>query len=90
MMTHEEQIIICAVRYTLGRMSYIVGVVCEYVALKNSELSEHCIAIIIRAIREELQRYHDIGQALGMECDEGNWISLLEILEEERDSRNDR
>lgn len=88
MMTHEEQIIICAVRYALGRMSYIVGIVCEYVSLKKSELTEHCIAIIIRDIEEELKRYHDAGDFLGMECDEKNWSWLLETLKEERDSRN--
>ena len=87
-MTHEEQIIICAVRYALGRMSYIVGIVCEYVAMKKPELSKECISIIIRDIEEELNRYHDAGQLLGMECDEKNWIWLLETLKEERDSRN--
>ena len=37
-MKYEEQILICAVRYALGRMSYIVGVVAEYVAVKQPEL----------------------------------------------------
>ena len=87
-MSNEEQILICAVRYALGRMTYMVDEVCRYVTLKRDELSRVCINVIIQDIKEEMQRYHDVGQALGMECDEGNWISLLEILEEERDSRN--
>ena len=81
-MSHEEQILICAVRYALGRMSYIVGVVAEYVALKQPELSKECINIIIRDIEEELKRYHDAGQKLGMECDERTWLRLLERLKE--------
>ena len=79
-MSNEEQILICAVRYALGRMSYIVGVVAEYVAVKQPELSKECINIIIRDIEEELKRYHDVGQTLGMECDERTWLRLLERL----------
>ena len=82
-MSHEEQILICAVRYALGRMSYIVGVVCEYVAVKKPGLSKECINIIIRDIEEELERYHDAGQTLGMECDERIWLRLLETLKRE-------
>lgn len=59
---------------------YIVGVVCEYVAVKEPALSKECISIIIRDIEEELKRYHDAGQFLGMECDERTWLRLLERL----------
>lgn len=79
-MSHEEQILICAVRYALGRMSYIVGVVAEYVAVKQPELSKESINIIIRDIEEELKRHHDAGHTLGMECDERTWVRLLERL----------
>lgn len=85
-MTHEEQILICAVRYALGRMSYIVNVVAEYVALKQPELSKECIKIIILDIEEELKRYHDVGQTLGMECDERTWLRLLETLKREQEA----
>ena len=79
-MSNEEQILICAVRYALGRMSYIVGVVAEYVAVKQSSLSKECINIIIHDIERELALYHDMGQTLGMECDERTWLRLLERL----------
>ena len=79
-MESEEMILICAVRYALGRMSYIVGDVCRYVALKQPDLSQNCINIIIRDIEEELERYHKCGQTLGMECDERTWVRLLERL----------
>ena len=35
-MSVEEQILICAVRYALGRRSYIVGVVAEYVGVSEA------------------------------------------------------
>lgn len=79
-MSNEEQILICAVRYALGRMSYIVDVVAEYVAMKQPELSKECINIIIQDIQEGLERYHDMGQTLWMECDERTLFRLLEKL----------
>lgn len=79
-MTPEEQILICAVRYALGRRSYIVGVVCEYVTFKRKTLSKECTNIIIRDIEEELVRYHKAGQTLGDDCDERDWCELLKLL----------
>ena len=82
MVTPDESILICAVRYALGRMSYIVSDVTQYVALKRKSLSEACINIIIRDIEEEMERYHAAGQTLGMECDERTWLNLLQLLKE--------
>ena len=79
-MSSEEQILICAVRYALGRMSYIVGVVAEYVALKRKELSIQCIDIIIQDISSEMKFYQERNMTLGMECDEETWKNLLEVL----------
>ena len=81
-MTPDEMILICAVRYALGRMSYMVSVVCDYVKDKRNELSQNCINIIIRDIEEELERYHNLGVTLGMECDEKYWIDLLHTLKQ--------
>lgn len=80
-MSNEEQILICAVRYALGRMSYIVSIVCEYVKAKKDELSDECKKIIVRDIKDEYQFYHRQGKTLGMECDEADWIILARILE---------
>lgn len=82
-MSVDEQILICAVRYSLGRMSYIVNVVCQYVTYKRKNLSRECINIIIRDIEEEMERYHRAGERLGMECDERDWCELLDILKKE-------
>lgn len=87
MITTDEQILICAVRYALGRMSYIVGDVARYVESKRNTLSSQCKNIIIRDIEEELERYHKAGQTLGMECDERTWENLLNLLKFERGSK---
>lgn len=82
MISDNEHILICAVRYALGRMSYIVGIVAEYVANNRNELSENCIAIIIRDIEEEIEMCHRLGKYCGMEFDERTWINLLQVLKE--------
>ena len=87
MKTTDETIIICAVRYALGRMSYMVGEVCRYVTFKRKALSMECLEIIIRDIEEELGRYHNAGQMLGMECDEKQWTRLLELLKTEKENK---
>ena len=79
-MSDEELMLVSAVRYALGRMTYMVGITCRYVTSKLPELSEHCIHIIIRDIEEEMERYHRCGQMRGMECDEKEWMRLLERL----------
>lgn len=78
----EEEILICAVRYALGRRSYIVGVVAEYVALKKKELSKYCVNILIRDIGEEIERYRLCGVTCGDECDDRTWRNLLKVLKE--------
>lgn len=81
-MTPEEQMLISAVRYALGRSTYIVGVTCDFVASVKNKLSKCCIAILIHDIYGELEIAHDLGRTLGDECDEREWIDLLNILKE--------
>lgn len=82
MITPDEQILICAVRYALGRMSYVVSDVIEYVHYKRQRLSPECRRIIIRDIQEEVDRYHAAGETLGMRIDENQWLKLADELKE--------
>lgn len=82
-MTPEEQMLICAVRYALGRRSYVVSDTCNFVASIRKKLSPNCIGIIIRDIEETMEMYHRSGNLCGMECDEKEWYRLLEVLKKE-------
>lgn len=55
-MSDYEQIVISAVRYALGRMTWIVNLTVEYVikSIDNKELSKKCLQLIKRDIVEEL------------------------------------
>ena len=79
----SESVIIYAVRYALGRMSYAVGDVCDYVKCKKNELSEECKKIIVKEIRENIAMCHRMGIHCGMLCDERDWLELVDVLLEE-------
>ena len=71
-MNEKEQIYSCAVRYGLGRMTYITGVISDF--MMQQELSKHCKEIMIRDI-EECENY-------GHQCDKDSWMKLLDFLKE--------
>ena len=79
-MTTEELMLVCAVRYALGRQSYIVGTTCEFVAGIKDKLSQNCINIMIKDIEESIKYHHSVGRNCGMDIDERNWLNLLDIL----------
>ena len=82
-MSDEELMLISAVRYALGRQSYIVGVTANFVQTVKPRLSQECINIIIRDIQEEIEFYHRRGTTCGMECDERTWVRLRDFLKGE-------
>ena len=75
-LTEYEHMIISAVRYALGRMTYIVGMTVDYVLedIKQNKLSIHCLNVI----REDIE----FEKNLGMECDKKDWKRLLKKIEE--------
>lgn len=76
-MTDYENIIISAVRYALGRVSYIVNLTVNYVLkdIEKNKLSRNCLSVIKQDIEDE--------KDLGMECDQADWQRLLERIEKE-------
>lgn len=81
-MRPEEQMLISAVRYALGRRSYIVSDTCEFVAGLRMKLSKKCLNILIRDIEGTMEMYHRSGNLCGDACDEADWNRLLEKLKE--------
>jgi len=68
-------IYVCAVRYALGRTSYVSSSVCGY--LMTQKLSKRCMGTIIRDIKE-CDNY-------GWDCDKEHWMKLLAHLEKQND-----
>jgi hypothetical protein len=82
-MKPEEHMLISAVRYALGRMTYIVGMTCDFIEVNRKKLSKDCISIILMDVMEEIDLYHRLGKTCGMEIDERRWRRLVEVLESE-------
>lgn len=75
-MTDYEHIVISAVRYALGRMTYIVELTVNYILeeIENDQLSDRCLDVI----REDIKNARDYG----MDCDKAQWLKLLNRIEE--------
>lgn len=73
-MTDYERMMVSALRYALGRRTYIVKMTCNYIAAEIPKLSDHCKAVMIKDI-EEQERF-----GYGDPCDKADWMRLLEQL----------
>ena len=75
-MTDYEHMIVSAIRYALGRMTYIVEMTVNYVLqeIEDNKLSDRCLSVI----REDIANAEDYG----MECDKKDWMKLLNRIEE--------
>lgn len=69
-MSDYEHIVVSAVRYALGRMTYIVGITVDYVMkeITDNKLSKKCLWVI----RSDIEHQKN----LGMECDAKQWEKL--------------
>ena len=75
-MSDYEHMIVSAVRYALGRMTYIVEITVNYVLqeIEDDKLSDQCLALIL----SDIQNARDYG----MNCDKEQWIKLLNRIKE--------
>ena len=83
-----DTLVISAVRYAMGRMSYVVGDVARIAA--TADISKHARDVIIRDLGEAIDR-DDLarsegktplggGLPLGMNCDRKEWELLYADL----------
>lgn len=72
-------VIVCAIRYCLGRRTYMPGVVCDYVRSLLPDLSTRTVACMERDIRE----CHNYGDA----CDEQTWTEFLMAVQQTMEAR---
>ena len=74
-----ELIYLCAFRYALGRKTYIVSVVADWLKNHSDELSNTAKNLIIKEIENPLF-------GLGHNCDEGKWRELKVYLKNKLES----
>ena len=81
MITDYEHMLISALRYALGRRTYIVELTVNYIIKEMPTLSDQCKATMINDIKHPLGSYGD-------ECDKADWMHLLAKLKESIDGRH--
>ena len=74
-----QEILVSAVRYALGRMTYIVGLTVDYIMPMIPDLETKYINIMI----DDIDRQREYG----MDMDKDEWMKLLGQLRAERERR---
>lgn len=75
----SDLILNSAVRYALGRKSYIVSSICSYIVANYDTLTERCKEVLIADINDAIK-----GNVLGRECDKVEWLSLKRFIEKQK------
>lgn len=76
-----------AVRYCLGRMSYIVGDCVDWLIEQKDNIDPKALKIIVRDIKEAIQRDDEARERgdeylpLGMDMDRRQWERVLAEIE---------
>lgn len=74
-----QEMLVSAVRYALGRMTYIVGLTVDYIMPMIQNLKTKYINIMI----DDIDRQGEYG----MDMDKDEWMKLLGRLRAERERR---
>lgn len=74
----DESMLICAVRYCLGRSTYVVGEADGWVRTAWPCLSAATRRTLIRDVSDHLERDQ------GMTCDRATWRDLLSWMTDDR------
>ena len=72
-------ILICAVRYSLGRQSYMPGLVQDYIRPLLSCLDKRTLSVIRRDIEEAARTPGGLGDE---DIDRPGWMRFLEAVKE--------
>jgi hypothetical protein len=75
-MTQHESIMFWAFRYALGRHTYAVSDVANYIIRHKSEIQTDTRLMIIREIKEHFNKWGDGG----WQCDKTSWDSVVNAL----------
>lgn len=86
-----EMLIVGAFRYAVGRRSYVVGEMCDWLVFNWSELSSNTKHIIERDLEGEFERDDQARSAsrdvkpLGDDCDRSSWERVRALYHHDAD-----
>ena len=79
-----ELMLICAMRYAIGRETYMPSVAIDYLRYIAPQLSANTLFILQRDIEEEIERYKRIDHEMYM-ADE--WLKLKQDISSEYEKK---
>jgi len=71
----DDGVLVSAVRYSLGRMTYVVSDTCAEVRRNLPHIRTKLLAVMVRDITE-----HESDNALGMDMDKEQWLTLRSAI----------
>jgi hypothetical protein len=74
-----SELAMCAVRYALGRMTYVSLSVPNAIMKYKLSLTTNALHVMLRDIKE----YRDLYEKIGMDCDDESWRNFEQWLEQE-------
>lgn len=86
----DDLMAVAAVRYCIGRMSYIVGDCADWLCQQWPNIAPNARTVIERDIREAAQRDDesrergDQYRPLGMDMDRAQWLRVLAMIDAQR------
>lgn len=80
-LSHDDTdtLVVCSVRYALGRATYIVYDVCKIVRKTWSSLKQTTKTVVLKDIEDALKRVPE-GEFLGHSCDHEQWSELKDWI----------
>ena len=79
-----ELMIVCALRYSIGRESYMPSITIDYIRYLIPMLSVNTLFILQRDITEEVERYNRSGWDIFMKDE---WLKLADDIRKEHTRR---
>lgn len=76
-----DLVFVASFRYALGRRTYMVFTIADFIKTNISLVPKNIIDLMIREITEAEQNHNDgLYKALGDDCDVKTWLSLRDFL----------
>ena len=73
----------CAVRYSLGRMTYMPTVVQDFIRPHLTEVTDRTL----RLLRNDIEDHGAMGLSYGEDFDKANWMEFLDDIKKEIERR---
>ena len=85
-----DLVFVAAFRYALGRRSYMVFTIADFIRTNISLVPQNIINLMIREITEAEENHNNgLYKALGDDCDVKTWLSLREFLIKYQEKSNE-